>query len=128
MATGSKKRRHEDDEPDEGHPPHEGEKRQRLYLGSLGSAGDTSQSRGEHIQVYQFDRSEEQRSRDRRKGDAIVIRPSENIIPGVEEQVDMFVTDTVAVDVEPRVENLRLLAQVLMSCMMMSGMINYLMI
>ena len=25
-----------DDEPDEGHPPHDGEKRQRLYLASLG--------------------------------------------------------------------------------------------
>jgi len=61
-AAGSKKRRHEDDEPDEGHPPHEGEKRQRLYLASLGSAGDTSQTHGEHIQVYQSDRSEEQRS------------------------------------------------------------------
>ena len=54
--------------------------------------------------MYQSDRSEEQRSRDRRKRDVIVIAPSEHIMPTIEENVDMFVTDTVAVDVEPRVE------------------------
>ena len=93
MAVGSKKRRHEDDEPDEGHPPHEGEKRQRLYVATLGSAGDTSQTHGEQIQVYQSDRSEEQRSRDRRKRYVIVIEPSESVIPVIEENLDMFVTD-----------------------------------
>ena len=42
MAASSKKRRHVDDEHDEGHNPHEGEKRQRLYLGASGTSGDTS--------------------------------------------------------------------------------------
>ena len=35
----------------------------------------------------------------------IVIETQENVIPGRDENVDMFVSDTLAVDVEPRVEN-----------------------